>query len=240
MSGGSIRAIVTDIEGTTTPIAFVHQTLFPFSRERLARFCKAHAREPKIAKALADARDLAGKGHLELEGVIALLDQWIAEDKKAGPLKFIQGQIWREGYEEGLLSGEVYPDAAAYLRRWHAAGLDLYVYSSGSEEAQRLIFGHSDQGDLAILFKGFFDTKMGAKIEAKSYRVIAAAIGILPQEILFLTDAPAEVSAAREAGFQLVRIDRDLASDALKEEAGVFVAGSFEGVERAFSLVDQA
>jgi len=232
----SVRAIVTDIEGTTTPIAFVHQKLFPFSRERLARFCKAHAQEPQIAKALQDARALAGKGDLDLDGVIALLDQWIQEDRKAGPLKTIQGLIWREGYEEGLLMGEVYEDAAQYLRRWHAEGLDLYVYSSGSEEAQRLIFGHSDQGDLALLFKGFFDTRMGAKAEAKSYANISAAIGVIPAEILFLTDAPAEVAAAREAGFQVVRIDRALPPEALNEEAGGWTAGSFAVVERVYPL----
>jgi len=231
-----IRAVVTDIEGTTTPIAFVHQKLFPFSRERLARFCKAHAQEPQVAKALQDTRDLADKGHLDLDGVIALLDQWIQEDRKAGPLKTLQGLIWREGYEEGLLAGELYADAAEYLRRWHAAGLDLYVYSSGSEEAQRLIFGHSDQGDLAILFRGFFDTRMGAKVEAKSYSNISAAIGVIPAEILFLTDAPAEVVAAREAGLQVVRIDRALPLDALNEEAGGWVAGSFACVERIYPL----
>jgi len=231
-----IRAIVTDIEGTTTPIAFVHQTLFPFSRERLPAFCKTHATEPQIAKALQDARDLAGEPTLGLDATIALLDRWIVEDKKAGPLKTIQGHIWREGYDEGVLRSEVYPDAAAELRKWHALGVDLYVYSSGSEEAQRLIFSHSDQGDLAPLFKGFFDTRMGAKGDAQSYRHITRSIGALASETLFLTDIAAEVSAAKEAGLQVARIDRALASDALSEDAGGVVAGSFTPIERAFSL----
>ncbi len=234
----SIRAILTDIEGTTTPIAFVHETLFPFSRNRLAGFCRTHATEPQISKALQDARELAEEPTLGLEATIALLDRWIVEDKKAGPLKTIQGLIWREGYDEGVLRSEVYPDAAAQLRKWHALGLDLYVYSSGSEEAQRLIFSHSDQGDLAPLFKGFFDTRMGTKADAQSYRHITKAIGVLASETLFLTDIAAEVTAAKEAGLQVVRIDRALAPDTLSQDAGGVVAGSFSPVESAFSMRD--
>jgi enolase-phosphatase E1 len=236
----AVRAIVTDIEGTTTPISFVHNILFPFSRERLAAFCQTHAAEPQIAKALQDARELAGNPQLDLKATIQLLDDWIVQDKKLGPLKLIQGLIWRDGYREGLLQGEIYPDAAAHLRRWHARGYDLYIYSSGSEDAQRLIFGHSDQGDLVPLFSGFFDTRIGGKIEAASYRKIADKIRVVPSETLFLTDAPAEVSAATEAGLQAVQIDRALAPDALKQEQGVTVAGSFVGVEQACGLQNQA
>jgi enolase-phosphatase E1 len=174
------RAIVTDIEGTTTPLVFVHEVLFPYARERLASFVNANGSVPEVAAALADARALGNCEGADEEATIALLLSWMAEDRKAGPLKLLQGLIWREGYEKGVLKGEVYADAAAHLREWHRRSLRLFVYSSGSEEAQRLIFGHSDKGDLARLFEGFFDTRIGAKVETASYAAIAQAALISP------------------------------------------------------------
>ena len=227
----AIRAVVTDIEGTTTPLAFVHEVLFPYARERLRQFVREHEGEPQVAAALAEARALGGIGDADTDATADLLLSWMDEDRKAGPLKLLQGLIWRQGYEEGALKGEVHEDAAALLGQWHERGLRLFVYSSGSEEAQRLIFGRSDQGDLARLFEGFFDTRIGAKVEAGSYEAIARAAGLDAGEMLFLSDHPGEIAAARAAGMQAVRIDRDLAPDMWKEEEAAPVAGSFFPVE---------
>ncbi len=132
--------------------------------------------------------------------VLAHLHAWIAEDRKATPLKTLQGLIWAEGYAQTGLRGHVYPDAAAGLRRWHDAGLLLYVYSSGSVEAQRVLFANSVHGDLTPLFSGNFDTAVGSKREAASYRVIADVIGLAPADIVFLSDVDAELDARTQRG----------------------------------------
>lgn len=226
-----IRAVVTDIEGTTTPLAFVHEVLFPYARKRLAAFVTENESDPEVAAALRDARALGGLPDVDLQGTIALLHSWMDEDRKAGPLKLLQGLIWRRGYEEGVLKGEVYGDAAARLRQWHERGLRLFVYSSGSEEAQKLIFGFSDKGDLASLFEGFFDTRIGAKLESASYRAIAGAAQLPAEAMLFLSDHAGEIAAAEEAGMKVVRIDRALAADSWQHEDASPVAGSFDPVE---------
>lgn len=228
----AIRAVVVDIEGTTTPISFVHEKLFPFAAERLRGFVQARGGEPEVAAALNEARAMAGRQDTSDTDIANVLLEWIAEDRKAGPLKFLQGLIWREGYEAGTLNGPVYPDAAEKMRAWAARGLRLFVYSSGSEDAQRLIFGYSDQGDLTPLFEGYFDTRIGAKVEAGSYTVIAASLRLPADEVLFLTDNPKEVDAALAAGMQCVRIDRDLALDYWEASGNAPVAGSFTPVDR--------
>ena len=190
------RAVVTDIEGTTTPISFVKEILFPYARARMAEFVASHPNDPAVA----EARTLAGGSD-----VVASLVRWIDEDRKIGPLKAIQGAIWDDGYRSGTIKAPVYPDAARALRDWHAAGIALYVYSSGSIAAQKLLFGHSDQGDLTGLFSGWFDLTTGSKLESESYRKIAAAIG---GSGLFLSDHPGELAAAEEAGFAAIRLDR--------------------------------
>lgn len=230
----TVRAVVTDIEGTTTPLAFVHEVLFPYARARLARFVTENEADGQVAAALADARELGGIEGADTDATVRLLLSWLDEDRKAGPLKLLQGLIWRKGYEEGVLKGEVYEDAAAMLRRWHDRGLCLFVYSSGSEEAQRLIFGCSDKGDLAPLFEGFFDTRIGAKIESGSYRAIAERAGLDAGAMLFLSDHAGEIAAAKEAGMQVVQIDRALDPDAWSEGEGAPVAGSFGPVDRRF------
>jgi enolase-phosphatase E1 len=201
------RAIVTDIEGTTSSLAFVHEVLFPYSRARLADYVAVRAGE--IAPILAAVRAEAGEPGLDLAGCIALLEAWHDADRKFGPLKELQGLIWTEGYAGGALQGHVYDDAVAGLRRWHARGIALYVYSSGSVAAQRLLFGHTAHGDLTGLFRGFFDTAVGAKKDAASHRAIAEAIGLPPQDILFLSDVAAELEAAEEAGFAVILLARD-------------------------------
>jgi enolase-phosphatase E1 len=230
----TVRAVVTDIEGTTTPLAFVHEVLFPYARARLVRFVTENEADGQVAAALADARRLGGTADADTEATVRLLLSWLDEDRKAGPLKLLQGLIWRKGYEEGVLKGEVYEDAAAMLRRWHDRGLRLFVYSSGSEEAQRLIFGCSDKGDLAPLFEGFFDTRIGAKIESGSYRAIAERAGLDAGAMLFLSDHAGEIAAAKEAGMRVVQIDRALAPDAWSEGEVAPVAGSFGPVDRRF------
>jgi enolase-phosphatase E1 len=194
------RAILTDIEGTTSSIAFVAETLFPYARARLPGFVAAHPAEvaPILAEVVA----------AEPGDPVATLIRWIDEDRKATPLKALQGMIWADGYRERAFTGHVYPDAVAALRRWHEAGTLLYVFSSGSVAAQKLLFGHSDAGDLTPLFSGYFDTVTGPKREAESFRAIAAAIGFPAADILFLSDTPEEVAAARAAGMQALLIDR--------------------------------
>lgn len=235
MTDMAVKAVVTDIEGTTTPIEFVHEVLFPYARKRMASFCEANADVPEVAKALAEARELAGAADLDLEGTVVLLLQWMAEDRKAGPLKTLQGLIWREGYESGALKGQVYDDVPGDLRRWRERGLRLYVYSSGSVAAQKLIFGYSDKGDLTPLFHGYFDTAIGAKVDGASYGAIAGETGLAPGEILFLSDHAGEIAAAREAGLKAVRLDRALPPDAWAQEDAAPVAGSFAAVEEHLS-----
>jgi len=192
------RAILTDIEGTTSSLSFVAETLFPYARRRLADYVASHPNE--TAPILAEVGG---------DDPVATLIGWIDEDRKATPLKLLQGMIWAEGYADGTLVGHVYPDAAEALRRWHAEGLALYVYSSGSVAAQRLIFGHSIAGDLTPLFSGFFDTMTGAKLDAASYTKIAESIGLPVSAILFLSDHPGEIAAADAAGMATQLVSRD-------------------------------
>lgn len=209
MSAAPARpAIVTDIEGTTSSISFVKDVLFPYARSHLASFVAAHAGEPEVRACLDDARALAGDPSLTEGGVIALLQRWIDDDRKATPLKTLQGLIWAGGYATGHLQGHVHDDAAEALRRWHSEGYSLYVFSSGSVTAQKLIFGHSRCGDLTPCFAGYFDTTLGPKLESASYSKIAAAIGRPPGEVLFLSDHTGELDAAAAAGLRTGCLDR--------------------------------
>lgn len=208
MIDASVTAIVTDIEGTTTDIDFVHNTLFPYARSRLPGFLRDHAERPEVEAELKATAELAGQPADDLNALTDTLITWIDEDRKATPLKNLQGLVWRQGYEDGDFKGHAYPDAAAALRQWHEKGLALYVYSSGSVEAQKLLFGYSDQGDLAPLFTGYFDTTTGPKREAESYRLIQQAIGQPAASILFLSDILAELDAAREAGLKTIQLVR--------------------------------
>lgn len=208
MTEPTICTILTDVEGTTSSIAYVKETLFPYAASRLATFLREHSAEPEVAAAIEETRSLAGDAAPDLDGVIALLQQWIAEDRKASPLKALQGLIWTEGFSGGALVSDVYPDAADGLRRWHRRGLKLYVYSSGSVLAQKNVFGHTPFGDLTPLFSGYFDTTIGAKVEARSYAAIAEAIGAEPGSILFLTDQVREADAAVAAGLMVTILDR--------------------------------
>jgi enolase-phosphatase E1 len=199
-----VRAVLTDIEGTTTPLSFVHDVLFPYARRRLDAACASG--EARFAGALRRLREEhaaeTGSGaDVPDFGDGAPYAHWLMDrDRKSTGLKELQGILWEEGYRNGDLKGQVYPDAAAALRAWKDAGIRVRVFSSGSVLAQKLIFGHSDQGDLLPCFEGFHDTTTGAKQSPDAYRAIAAAFALPPREILFLSDVVAELDAAREAG----------------------------------------
>jgi enolase-phosphatase E1 len=208
-----INAILTDIEGTTSSLSFVKDVLFPYSRARMAEFVRANADKPDVRAQLDEVRRLAG-GNLDIEQTIVQLLRWIDEDKKVTPLKALQGMIWEAGYRRGDFKGHVYDDAVRNLKKWKAAGLRLYVFSSGSVFAQKLIFGFSEAGDLTPLFSGYFDTTIGSKREAEAYKKIAGEIGSAPGEILFLSDIKEELDAARGAGMQTIHVVRDGAIEA--------------------------
>jgi enolase-phosphatase E1 len=205
---GPARAILTDIEGTVCPIAFVKQALLPYARAHLPAYVAAHAADAEVRRCLDDARAAAGDLAMSDDAVIAALLRWLDEDRKLTPLKALQGLVWAAGYESGALVCPIHDDAAAALRAWHAAGLPLYVYSSGSIAAQRLLFSHTTHGDLTPLFRGYFDTTIGPKLEAGSYRAIARAIGLPPDAALFLSDHTGELDAAAAAGLRTICLDR--------------------------------
>lgn len=203
--------LLLDIEGTTTPIAFVHDQLFPYARRRLATFLAAHRGEPAVVEAIArlaaehEADQRAGAHPPPWLGendaaIVAYLEFLMDRDRKSPGLKALQGLIWEDGYRRGDLNGELFDGVAAAMRRWHAAGKRLAIYSSGSVLAQRLLFSTTPDGDLTTIIDAFFDTGIGPKVDAESYRRIAAALRVSPGDILFLSDAPAEIIAASAAG----------------------------------------
>lgn len=200
--------ILTDIEGTISDIAFVRNVLFPYARKALPAFVAEHGDQPQVRQQLEAAAVEADIDAADTAAIVATLQRWIDEDRKATPLKALQGMIWQHGYTAGDFTAHLYEDAYLALDRWHRSGVPLYVYSSGSVLAQQLYFGHSDFGDIRAWFQGFFDTTMGPKREAQSYRRIADHIGAPPDEILFLSDVVAELDAARQAGMQTAQLDR--------------------------------
>jgi enolase-phosphatase E1 len=201
-------AVVTDIEGTTTPISFVKDTLFPYARSRRAPFLAAQAGEAEVAEALGAAAAMSGVKASDLDALSAIFRGWMDQDAKVQPLKDLQGLIWRDGYRRGDLRGAVFPDAVDGLRAWSAQGLKLAVYSSGSVLAQKLLFSTTRAGDLALLFSAFFDTTTGAKREPASYRKIAAALETPVDRIVFLSDVVEELDAAAAVGMMAVQVVR--------------------------------
>ena len=204
---GGIRAVVTDIEGTTSSLAFVKDVLFPYARRAIPGF--VHEHDSQLASLRSEIGALVGNEHLSSSDMIHTLLQWMDEDRKITPLKQLQGMIWKTGYESGELCSHVYDDAVRGLRRWHDGGLRLYVYSSGSIEAQHLLFAHTTHGDLLPLFSGYFDTTTGPKLESASYTKIANALELPPRSIVFLSDHIGETRAAATAGMQMVVLARD-------------------------------
>ena len=208
-----VAVILLDIEGTTTPIAFVHDVLFSYARERLYEYLKAHRTESELQGLLAtlrvewqeDARTKQEPPPWALADIPAAARylEWLMDrDRKSPALKRLQGEIWAAGFRDGTLKGEVFADVPPAVKRWRAAGLDVAIYSSGSVFAQKMLFGTTEYGDLTRLMTGFFDTAVGPKVASDSYHRIASSIGCRPAGILFLSDAPMELDAARRAGCQ--------------------------------------
>jgi enolase-phosphatase E1 len=204
-----IRAVLLDIEGTTSSIRFVHEVLFPYAAKQLPDFLREHAADPEVTALLDDVRKEAGEPGADDERVGEILLQWIAEDRKATPLKTLQGMVWEHGYRNRDYTGHVYADTAPAMHRWRARGARIYIYSSGSVKAQQLLFGHSDAGDLRSLIAGYFDTHTGDKRDTASYRAIAREIALPAGSILFLSDVAEELDAAGEAGMRTMQIARE-------------------------------
>jgi enolase-phosphatase E1 len=204
-----LRAILLDIEGTTSSIDFVHETLFPYAARELPEFIRRNCRQAEVAALLDDVRAEANQPDADIEEIIAVLGRWISEDRKATPLKALQGMVWKKGYANGDFKGHVYPDTAPNLRKWADTGLKLCIYSSGSVEAQKLLFGNSEAGDLRPLISAYFDTRTGHKREAASYRRISEETGIPADQVLFLSDVAAELDAAAKAGMKTTQLLRD-------------------------------
>ena len=202
-----MTTILTDIEGTTSSISFVKDVLFPYARRELPRFVREHGHEPEVRRWL-DQGALENGGLCQDAMIVETLQGWIDEDRKHTALKALQGMIWEAGYASADFTAPVYPDATGALRRWHADGHRLAVYSSGSVPAQKLLFAHTDAGDLTGLFSAWFDTTVGGKREAGSYARIAEALQASAPDIVFLSDVVAELDAARAAGLRTVLVDR--------------------------------
>ena len=237
MSLKNIKAIVTDIEGTTSSISFVHEVLFPYAAKNLESFVHNNSDEPFISQIIHQVINFGADGdgyernacsspmqelsESEIKHALDILQHWIKLDLKIKPLKDLQGLIWEEGYKNGDFKGHIYEDAYHKLKEWHEQGIPLYIYSSGSVHAQKLLFGYTKYGDLNDLFSGNFDTKIGGKKEAQSYSKIAKEISnglsrrdaprndtISSEEILFLSDIEAELDAASEAGMKTIQLVR--------------------------------
>ena len=220
-----IKAILLDIEGTVGDVAFVRDVLFPYARKRLRETLKLRWSEARIAAIVADAATAAGKPLASSDAAADQLLAWMDEDRKVTPLKALQGLLWHDGYASGELKAHLYPDAVAAIDAWRKKGLRIFIYSSGSIEAQKLYFAHSVAGNLTGAIESYFDTTTGAKTDAASYTKLSAAIDMVPDTILFLTDAPGEVVAARTAGLQVRRIERSRAAAFVGEDGAVL--GSF-------------
>jgi enolase-phosphatase E1 len=210
LSSGGIRGILLDIEGTTTPIAFVHDVLFTYARQHIRDYLVQHSNALTNDLELLreeHARDMNSGAQPPLltndPGSVAGYVHWLIDrDRKSTGLKSLQGKIWREGYTSGTLKAQVFDDVRAAFERWHRAGLRISIFSSGSALAQQLLFAHTEDGDLTRFISDYFDTNVGAKGDAESYRRIANKTGLLPQEIIFISDVVTELEAATEAGMK--------------------------------------
>lgn len=229
-----VKALIVDIEGTTTPLGFVKETLFPYAEENVESFLTKRYDDEETQQDIKALQELAAKDKADgVEGVVeipkegskediikAVVDnvKWqMDEDRKTTALKQLQGHIWREGYKTGQIKAELFEDVGPALQQIVEEGVNVYVYSSGSVEAQKLLFGNTEEGDLLELFTDFFDTTIGNKKDSGSYKKIVEKIGVSPEEILFLTDTPEEATAASKAGLRSALVARD-GNEELTEE----------------------
>jgi 5-methylthioribose kinase len=206
IESGNICAVVLDIEGTTSSLEFVKDQLFPFARRHITAYVREH--ESAVSEILDQVRGIEGNADLDTGQLIAVLLRWMDEDRKVSPLKTLQGMIWQSGFDSGELCAHFYDDAVRAIRLWNQRGVPIYIYSSGSIAAQKLLFSHTAYGDLTPLLSGYFDTTTGSKLESRSYRTIAASIGQPAALTLFLSDHALEIQAATSAGMQAVLVDR--------------------------------
>jgi enolase-phosphatase E1 len=209
-----VRGIVLDVEGTTTPISFVHEVLFSYARTHVKEYLAKNANADDVRKDIEllreeHAAELRNENQpppltTALGSVVNYINWLIDLDRKSTGLKSLQGKIWHEGYSDGTLRSQVFPDVAPAFARWRAAGLTISIFSSGSVLAQKLLFAHTESGDLSSFISNYFDTSVGKKGDADSYRRIAETIRLQPGEVLFISDVVSELSAAREAGMKPV------------------------------------
>jgi enolase-phosphatase E1 len=238
-----VRGVVLDIEGTTTPVSFVYDALFPYARTHLRRYLRHSASSPEVREATRlleqehaqdDARGEAAPPWQDaspdaiVDTLAAYLEWLMDRDRKSPGLKLIQGHIWKTGYDDGTLRGAVYPDVKPALERWRGAGHIVAIYSSGSVLGQQLLFSHSTAGDLTPFINHYFDTGVGPKRAAESYRQIAGSIGLPAPELLFISDVVAELSAAKEAGMQTLLCVRETMTE--PTSAGMEVIRGFDEV----------
>ena len=206
MASTNVRAVLLDIEGTTTPISFVHNVLFPYSRQHFTSYLEQHADSSDVIADLAQLRtehivdvdDGQQPPPLTEQYVYWLIDR----DRKSPALKSLQGKIWEQGYRDGTLKSSVFAEVPLALQRWHESGTSVNIFSSGSVLAQKLLFAHTDAGDLTKLINAYFDTSVGKKTEAESYRQIASSLSTAAGEIHFISDVIAELDAASDAGMK--------------------------------------
>lgn len=231
------KSIICDIEGTTSSIRFVKDTLFPYALKNVEEYLKANWNEDATKTVVAALREQAEEDKkAELEGALTIpagdsediipdivkyVEWQTSRDAKTGSLKTLQGLIWAKGYKDGSIKGHVYEDVSKALAQWTEGGRKVYIYSSGSVDAQKMLFEHSEQGDLVKYLAGHYDTKLGAKTEKDSYEALLKNIEASAEEALFLTDVVAEAKAAKEAGLNVVVLDRpgnaELSEDDRKE-----------------------
>jgi len=219
LADAGVKSILLDIEGTTTSISFVYDVLFPFARLHVKTFLEEHFAGAQVQADLDLLRQeyrldlqqtppppeiVSGTTSNEIESFAAYVHWLMDRDRKSTGLKSLQGKIWEQGYKDGVLKAEVFPDVPPALVRWRAAGMKLGIFSSGSILAQKLLFAHTNFGDLSAFLDHYFDTTTGAKNRADSYRAISAAVGVKPASFLFISDVGAELEAAREAGMKIL------------------------------------
>ena len=205
-----VRGVLLDIEGTTTPIAFVHDVLFSYARDHVKQFLGENSDSEEVRADIEllrqeYAEDVTGNPpplDSTVESIATYVEWLIGCDRKSTGLKSLQGKIWRQGYLDGSLKSQVFDDVAPAMKRWHEAGLNVSIFSSGSVLAQQLLFAHTNAGDLTGFIDKYFDTNVGKKTDADSYRRIAADLGIDAREIVFISDVVGELEAAKQAGMK--------------------------------------
>jgi enolase-phosphatase E1 len=239
VSAAGLHAIVLDIEGTTTPVAFVYDVLFPFARAHAADFLDRHWTSPScraavdaLAKERAADAGAPGSADFKASSVVAYVHWLMDRDRKSPGLKALQGLIWQDGYRSGELRGEVFEDVPRALERWRAKRIAVHIYSSGSVLAQQLLFQSTAAGDLTRLLGGYFDTGIGAKTSSDSYRAILQQLGVSSPAALFVSDVSAELDAALAAGFRTALCVRDAAAAPAATGGGKHpVVRSFDEIE---------